>query len=494
MTTDTDAIYKTKDNGALWFQPEGPNSKPRYLGCHTLGDLSAPEGGTTLIQCIKNGQFTTLGATQAPPESITANIGFYVGKTLEWLEKAKCPGTLFAMLRCGGRPDVWGNYDRAFVIPVNAITTRNYTGLVSHTEDQVAMGNVDIEGAPPIIHAFKQIAVRQSIAETADLEDIAVCNAERCFGPCGDALDAGEVLIATGKGLAASPSNEGQVWLSSNGGSSWAVAAADPLASGEDMGPAVCFPISASITRRIVGRGETDAGNPAEVAITDDGGATFSLVNVGSTNGQYFANAHTIFALDPNNIWAVTTGGYIYKSEDMGESWTTQNAGIATAQDLRHVHFLNERIGYAVGASNAFVRTLDGGANWALVTGPAVGVVLTTVHAAPDGRVWVGDAGGNLWYSDNRGDTWTQRAFVGDGAGEVASVQFANKWIGYLLHNTAAPVGYVHVTINGGYSWERLDLVTNAGLNGLAVVNERLAYAVGAVSGGTAVVLKITGG
>lgn len=493
MPDDDLGIYKTKDNGALWFQPSGPNARPYYLGCHTLGDLSAPEGAITLIQCITNGKFKTLGSTQAPPEPITANIGFYVGKTLEWLEKARCPGTLYAMLRSCGRPDDWTVYDRAFIIPVESITTRNYTGLVHMSEDQVAQGNVDIQGAPPIIHAFQLTAVRQSIAETAPLEDIAACNEERCAGPCGSGEDAGNDLVASGEGLGASPANKGQAWYSNNAGSSWASAAADPFANGENMGPIVCFPYGRDGTRWIVGRGETDAGAPAEIGISDDSGATWSLVNVGSTNGQFFANAKTIFALDAFNIWAVTTGGYVYYSEDAGESWTTQQAGILTTEDLRHVAFRNERIGYVVGENNVFLRTNDGGANWESVTGPAVGDDLVSLAVTPDGRVWVGTAAGELYYSDDRGTTWTQRAFVGDGVGEVAGIGFANAWVGFLIHNTAAPVGYVHVTINGGYSWERLTLVSNAGLNALAVVNERLAYAVGEVAT-TAVVLKIAGG
>lgn len=493
--TAIDAIYKTKDNGGLWYQPDGPNTKPEFLGCHTLGDLAAPQGGITLIQCFDHkGGWKTLGATQAPPEPMTVNIGFYVGKTLQWLEKAPCPGVLYAMLQSCGRPDDFQAYERAVLFPVGAITTRNYTGLAHMSEDQVAMGNVDVEGLPPLIHVFEMSPVKQTIAETADLIDIASCTDGRCFGPCGSAEDAGDDLIATGQGLAASPANKGQAWLTSNGGSAWAAAASDPFANGEDMGPVVCFPYGRGITRKIVGRGETDAGNPAEIAITDDDGATWSLVNVGTTNAQYFLNGGTIFALDSFHIWAVTTGGYIYFSEDAGESWTAQQSGVLTAQNLRGVHFLNERVGYVVGASNVFLYTLDGGANWSSVVGPAVGISLGAVHVTPDGRVWVGTAGGALYYTEDDGTTWTKRGFTGDDVGEVVAIKFANPYVGFMLHNTAAPVGYVHFTIDGGYTWKRLTLISNAGLNGLAVVNERLAYAVGNVSGGTAIVIKIAGG
>lgn len=491
---DENAVYTALKNGGLWFQPGGPNSRPYLLGCHGLGDLSAPEGGITLIQCIQNGEFVTLGATEAPPEPVTVNIGFYVGKTLSWLEKARCPGTLYAFLRSCDRPDIWGNFDRGFVVPVTRITTRNYQGLAALSEDASSQGNVDVEGTPPLVQVFEMTPVRQTIAETADLEDIASCASGRCYGPCGAAEEAGSDLIASGKGLGSSPANKGQAWLSSNGGSTWAAAAADPFANGENMGPVVCFQMGRNVTRRIVGRGETDAGNPAEVGITDDDGATWSLVNIGSVNGKFFNNAKTLFALDAAHIWAAITDGYIYFSEDGGESWTAQQSGVLSVEDFNAIHFKNERIGYAVGTANLFLKTVDGGLNWAAVTGPAVGVNLMTVYVTPDGRVWVGSAGGKLFYSDDSGTTWTQRAFTGDEVGSVDGIAFANKWVGFMIHNTAAPVGYVFFTVNGGWSWERLTLVTNAGLSALAVVNERLAYAVGAASGGTSVVLKISGG
>lgn len=492
--SDEKAVFTSKENGSVWYQPNGPNTKVYYLGCHTLGDLAAPQGGVTLLQCLRDGEFITLNATKAAPEVITTNIGFYVGSTLGWLEKQPCNGTLYAFLRDCGKADSWGNFVRGIPLSLLNFATRTYTGLANHTEDVGTMGNVDVEAAPPLKHIFRMTPVRQTIAESANLEDIASCTAGRCYGPCGGTLEAGSDLIATGRALAASPANKGQAWLSTNGGSTWAAATADPFANGEDQGPVVCFDYGRSGIRRIVGRGETDVAAPAEVGISDDGGITWSLVNVGSVNGKFFGNAKTLFALGADYIWAALTDGYIYFSEDAGETWTQQQAGVLTTEDFRAIHFKNERIGYAVGDNNVFFRTSDGGLNWASVTGPIPASNLMTVYVTEDGRVWVGAANGNLYYSDNEGTAWTQRAFQGDGAGSVDAVAFADKLVGFMIHNTAAPVGYVFFTVNGGWSWERLTLETNVGLSALAVVNERLAYAVGLAQGGTAVVLKISGG
>lgn len=495
-TNDPNVIFSHKDNAALWIQPGGPNTPMYYLGCHDLGDVSAPAGGITLIQCFDGrGGWKTIGSTVAPPDPITANIGTYLGKTLAWIEKIKCPAALFVLLRDCDRPDIPTNWVRAMIMDLQAITTRNYPAPVSKSEDGALMVNVDVEAAPPLTHVFQLTPVRQTIAETANLAGIASCSDDRCAGPCGGALNAGDILITSGKALAASPANKGQNWLSADAGATWTAEAADPFAGGEDIGPVICFGAGRSTVRRMVARGETDVANPAEIAYSDDGGVTWNLVNVGSVNGQFAVDADSLFALDYSHIWLVTSGGYIYFSGDGGLTWSTQSAGLITTQNLSAIHFMNSDIGYAVGASNVVLKTLDGGANWAAASsGPIAATVLNTVWVTPDGRVWVGAANGKLYYSNDGGVTWTERTFVGSGAGSVEGISFYNKQVGFMIQNTAAPIGYVHYTIDGGYSWQRLSLVTNAGLFDLAVVNERLAYVVGNASGGTAVILKVSGG
>ena len=105
---------------------------------------------------------------------------------------------------------------------------------------------------------------------------------------------------------------------------------------------------------------------------------------------------------------------------------------------------------------------------------------------------WVGDNGGELYFTTDAGVTWTRRTgWTGDGTGEIKGIEFANDLVGYMLHDDATPSGTVLLTINGGYSWRALSTPTNAGLNSLYVCGPNLAYAVGEPQGGTAVILKI---
>src|SRR5690606_36431684 len=133
--------------------------------------------------------------------------------------------------------------------------------------------------------------------------------------------------------------------------------------------------------RVVVARGTTDAGNPAEIAYSDDFGATWTAVNVGSTNAQFAQGPHSLFAYDPYNMWLVAGSGYIYYSDDGGLTWDTQDAGVATSNALHAIHFATDRIGYAVGASDTVLKTEDGGLSWtATDADPNSGDTLSTVY------------------------------------------------------------------------------------------------------------------
>ncbi len=92
--------------------------------------------------------------------------------------------------------------------------------------------------------------------------------------------------------------------------------------------------------------------------------------------------------------------------EDPAAGVTVLDAGSATTQDLADVDGYNARIVVAVGASNAVVYTLDGGATWTAVTGPAPTVNLTAVNLRNEDEWWIGDANGDLWYTVDKGDHW----------------------------------------------------------------------------------------
>lgn len=203
----------------------------------------------------------------------------------------------------------------------------------------------------------------------------------------------------------------------------------------------------------------------------------------------------------PNLTLIVGDGGYVYKMTDPTAAVTVVSAGVATTQILNRVDSIGDTTIVAVGATNALLVSQDGGSTWSLVTGPNAGVTLLSVSCETFNRWFIGDAGGNLWYTLDGGSTWTSKVFNAlAGSGNVRDVNFVTQSVGYLVHDVAA-VGYLYRTINGGNSWFRvpeasgLTLPSNQRLNRLAACGSaNLVFAAGLNSNGTdGILIKAAG-
>jgi len=346
-----------------------------------------------------------------------------------------------------------------------------------------------------MIREWQRKGVRLPIAETEALNAITNCSDFQCAGDCGDSSKPGDNLFVGGDTLAGSPVNTADIWESADAGVAWTIAPSDPFAAAEIIAVIKCVKIGRDTVRIIVGRGTTDGANPAEIAYSDDGGVTWTYVDVGAVNGAYFTGPKSIFVLDYYNIWAATTGGYIYKSSDGGATWTAQTEADLTVQNLNAIHFADVLNGYAVGDTNVILKTEDGGTTWYAVTANATQAAdnILSVFAHSKYRAFVGYDVGEIYYTHNGGTTWFRRATPVSGAGTIPSMDWYDEYIGVFIHNTAAPVGSIYWTINGGYTWEVVPLSeSNSGLNDVIIVDPNTAFVVGEADGGTAMIYKVT--
>jgi len=495
---------------ALWIQPNGSNTQPRYLGCHDVEDIVEPGGASNLLLCFDHGSlsgYKVVGSTKEPPGPIATAITTFIRETADYLEDIACPFTLFEHWWKCGKPDVFTNYIRSFAVAHLEIGDKTLAGMSRRSEDVESTQAFAITGWPPVLRLFKLGVMRQSTAETEGLNDIAFCNVPKCADECGEAAGICEDGCAVGDAAAGSPTNEADVICTADSGSVWTATVADPFIGGEDIASFVCFYVGADTIRRVVARGTTDGGAPAEIAYSDNGGTSWTNVSMTLTPGgaaapvgQYAIGGNSLYALDQYHIWLVTTGGYIYFSDDGAVTWTAQEQGaISAGANFIAVWFANENDGFAGGVGNIIARTTDGGATWSAVTGPAAEAAndVQCVTRSRDTNIWWAGYDGNtrLYYTTDDGVNWTLRSFTGSGValGEVADIAFYNDLCGFMLSNTAAPLGTVHHTIDGGYTWEALTTPTNAGLNALYVCGCNSAYVVGEALT-TAVILKVSAG
>lgn len=476
---------------AVYAQPGGPGTPVIYLGCHNLDDIEKEEGDITLTRCPDPNQtnrWVVTGSYRGEPGAATTTIGAAVTKTKELLAgvaQKGCGIPVYLADFCGKR-NIFTNWDtQMYVLYPAFITSRGIqnVGKKNQSDNSESMRSFGIS-ANDLFEFYRPTLGRQAIAETSAIRDIVFCNDARCADECGAAQDVCEDGAFVTEANPGSPGGTADVWFKSGGGA-WAVGSADPFTTSEDIASIVCVQVDRNTTRHIVARGTTDADDPAEIAYTDDGGATWVNVNVGSTDGQYALGPNSLFALDFNHIWLVTTDGGIYFSDDGGVSWEEQGSG--TAQDLWAISGVSERVLYAVGAADTILKTVDGGDAWTAMTATGSGDDVLTVDALSRDVAWIGTDGGEAWKTDDGGDTWESHSFSGSGAGSVVDIQFENDLNGYLLHNTAGPVGTILRTVNGGYTWESVSGGgTNAGLNALFVCDADTVYVGGEVQAGTA--------
>jgi photosystem II stability/assembly factor-like uncharacterized protein len=488
-----DVVYTSKENGALFVQLDGPGTKPAFLQCHDVDDFDIDQGSiNTLLQCFDvDGNWRTLGFTRNAPGLIDINLGTYVGKAADALETADCPFALFMLLRCGGKADLITNYDRLWVVQVANIGTHGLAGIIRREEDVAAMQTFGAQAYPEVIPWFKLEGARQTTSEEKGLNDIAFCNAERCQGRCGTAQDICQDGAIVGDSEAAgSPSAMGIV-LETADGNTWTGTVADPFIAGEDISAVECFasPTGADVIRKLVARGTTDGANPAEIAWTEDDGATWTNVDVGAVTGEYVVNDIAVFALDFYNIWLGTDGGYIYYSDDGGATWTIQDAGVLTANAYHSIHFSSDLNGFAGSTAGFIAETTDGGSTWSAAT--TAGSAIVEGLWAFDSQVIIAVESDSTMYKTTDGaTTWSQITTFPLSTGSLDDIEFVNDYIGAVVHNTAAPIGTVYVTFDGGYTWELATGVTNSGLNAIFFCGTDKLYAVGERNGGTAVIVK----
>lgn len=485
--------FFTADKGVIWLQPDGPNTIMQYLGCHDLGDLTEPRGDVTLTRCRDLSgprKWRNSITAQGPPDLATFSITALVAATADYLETIDCPTPVYVHENDCGRFDIPLSYQRGWLFTWGHITQKGASNLAMRESVDPSEMSFEFSSPPPVFRYFPLVLTRQVTTEAEALYDIIFCNTPRCLGACGPALDGCEEGFTVAAAGAAAIAN---VIATADGGTTWTATAADPFIADEDIISNTCFYIDADTVRWVVARGTTDLANPAEIAWSIDGGATWNTVNVGSTNGEFMQWTGALFSHDQRHIWTVTNLGNIYFSSDGAISWTEQTTTNTNA--LNYIRFVDFNYGLAVGDTNTILFTSDGGEHWTTITGPAAKAADDALccEILDANRWWVGYDDGTLYYTNDGGANWSERT-VDTPTGHVSTdrindIHFFNDFFGAFVTqwtdgdtNTRASI---HRTFNGGQDWEvyavadAFDTDSPTGLNSVWMCNPNLIYAVG---------------
>lgn len=494
-----DAIFSR--NVSAFGQIAGPGTEVVPLGtCLNVDNLPDPQPGKDPQFCLlPDGSWAQIGSMSTPPSGLPQFVMEpLVQGAVHWLEEVKeagCPVNLFFTVGICEPFGIFDNRIRAWAYRNAIITDDGVTNPMQRDADSVLLHPFNITtDLGRLDHRALTIA-RLATIYTGALNSITSENGQ-CAGACGPYKASDKDLWMSSDTIAAAVPD--LVW-SDDKGATFTTPATGFAATESVMSTQVIKPNVT--TTRIISVRDTDAGNPLEIQYTDDDNATQTLVVVGATVAEAAVGGSSLFAFNAENIWLATDDGRVFFSSDYAESWTDQTTALAAsgAAALNAIHFATALIGYAVGAGDVIIYTLDGGTNWIAGTATGSGDGLDTVHVFDANRVIVGtdnavstkcvymtyDQTAN-WTTIDEGlaalttDTCKHITFMGDGM------------TGFLVKDTVAPLGTVYKSIDGGFSWKDIDTPTNAGLNFLHIIHANLAYVVGELNV-TSFIARISG-
>lgn len=481
--------------GSLWLVP-ALNDAPLYLGCHEVGNVTGDLGGITLQYCPDPNDakgFVVDGSTRDAPSAPTFDITTVIGPNPDPLETLFRNTVHFVLNKVTSGPrDDFANTERYFLFPNARATNQTLNDLLARDPDAVAASTQGWSfTSSDVVRGYPLSSSRVTLAATQNVAAVGFFNAPREETATQTArLACEDGVIAAAPAAAASA----KLYITDDGGSTFAVTTADPFAADEAVSGVGMFDFGGTV-RILAARGSTDAGSPAEVAYSDDDGATWATVNVGSTNGEFVTS---LYVLNAYSIWAGTDGGRIYQSEDGGTTWAVVENAAITTDPINAIALVDANNGYAVSDAGVVLRTTNAGSaspSFSAATVLSGTPDLDAVAVQTPLRAWVGSAAGRLYYTEDGGTTWYERGITGSGTGTIDAIAFdpdTEGLVGYVLKNSAAPVGTLLRTRNGGATWETISVPLNAGLRGLYLCDLNNLFLVGDVSGGTGVLIEVS--
>lgn len=422
-----------------------------WLACVALGSSTKPLGSPSPIY-KKNPavarKFDIVDTTLPPPElgelPITEKLKRKALIFLEELEQKNCPTVFLIKIDDCGRPDDLESWDSVFIVEaihLNNFDTSDLSAQDSE-EEVTTSGTVSVVKRGrvfPLLWAEK--ADTQTLAEVLDIE---YCDEVNC-GNCGQSSAGCDKIYALQAANAASPGLGAQLLYSADGGNTWTAYDIVTL-GGTSANKFACVGNYIVVV--------SNASGSLHYAKKTDL-TTWFEVTTGFTDSP-----NDVYAQSPGNVLFAADGGYIFQASNFKTLVVTVSDNSDTVQNLNRIHGAGDTI-VAVGNSNVVKYSINNGASFALLTGPNVGVNLTSVWVVSDYRWYIGCADGTLWYTEDRGATWTQRTLE-DQANilQVLDINFggeSGEQGALALEKTSSTGNYgeVYRSISGGREWYR---------------------------------------
>ena len=464
-----------------------------HLTCVGVADLPLPLGDLTAVYCpnpASKGKFVIAGYIQGEPGMGTTTLTRPLSTVANWLLENDCGFEAFVTYACRGTRALPLNYDIGVVLFRAMPTTSVLAAAVAQQPAEDGRINTTAE-----INYIDRRLVYQLAIQRQGLDNTTAANAiaflpKACESRCGPARGLCEegfmAMDALGVGAYAA-----EIKYTLDGGATWDITDGDPFFYGIGDVSDILVIETADGHRVIVSQGSTQPGEFAEISYSENYGADWDSVWVGAVLGQ------TIQALFyyGGKLWAAASGGYIYVSDDIGDTWDEQEEGVeAPGIQLNDIVMYSLQLGYCVGNTNTFLYTTNG-VEWNARAGPsATNANLLSVAVNDQGHVFVGAADGNLYVSEDGGVNWEIRRAFGAGTVDWTAFDEIRRYFGALVWNDAGTdIGTMYRSIDGGATWQApagQAGAWNSILNSGFICDQNNIFVIGEVHDGTTLVAK----
>jgi photosystem II stability/assembly factor-like uncharacterized protein len=430
-----------------------PAHAPVYESCLRMTGLTKGYGDIESVECPdpeNYGKFIEVaeikGAAERPTTRLEGRYAMDLKSTLIALAEKGC--TFDVQLHMGESTDA-----RLFNKFKKAIVLENVRVTSFDTEDLGALGSDDNavvgEGVDISAASFYEVLplayTRQADSLlTNEALDVAICDSIAC-GELGTSSDGCQKIFVLTGAAGGSPGTPADIVFSPNR-ATWYAKDISTLSAAEAPNALTC----SGLYLVVVSAATVSLHYAPLVDFTGAIDPTWTEVTTGFVAG---GAPRAIFTSGRANF-IVGAGGYVYYSEDITSGVSVLDAGSATVDSLNAIHGASEEMVVAVGDNGAVIYT-ENGVNWTSVAADPVGagVNLNTVYVKSKYEWWVGASNGRLYYTTDKGASWTEKGFPGSGSGVVQDIVFATGSVGYLSHTTSASRGRILRSFDGGQSW-----------------------------------------
>lgn len=455
---NTYAIARTSLSRVFMIEGRAdPGNAPVYQSCmrmmspsQSLGDIERvevpdPDNYDKFIEAAQ-----IRGATERVSTSLEGRYALELISDLLRIAKTGCAIDVQLHLGQCTDPSDFNTFKKSLILENVQITNWSAGDLGALQSDDNAAVDETAELSAEDIYEVVPLTIQSAAASivTNEIVDVTSCDNISC-GECEETSDGCKKIFAITKAAGGSPTTPADVVFTIDGASTWYAHDVDTLGAAEDpdaidcVGNYIAVVSNASGSLHYALKSEFDG-------VTDP---AFTEITTGFVSG---GEPRDIFTAG-RYAFIVGDSGYVYGTDDVTGGVTVLDAGNATVDDLYRVHALDSKFAVAVGENGAVIWT-ENGSIWGAVTTDPVGhgVTLNAVFVKSETEWWVGSDAGNVYYTKDKGTTWTTKTFPGSGSGVVYDINFATDSVGYIAHATTIPAGRVLRTYDGGYSWNIL--------------------------------------